>query len=311
MNRRNLLKGMLALPVVGALSSCYRDHKASHDGDNPRQRFTTLRIILAGGFAVVLQKNNSYRVRAFIPVDPHSMHQFYFQDRKDGRSQEKSYYFELLQDGLEISRRRPHIAKGFRDFDRETDLWCQENNFVVLDLPAPDRIRFTPPRLNVTFANPQPGGKTTGLMPTNHILEYKVAQPDRVRLLCQEFNDECAPIIENGVGKFYVGVGLPPGGDPGNKHAVDFFNFLIASSFPHLLPELKLASIGVPELPGQNDTDQDQDESPTPVRPRSTNMPAVPQLNTVAFRRTLPMPYLRESAYTVDCRVGGVIVTTP
>src|SRR5690349_1921953 len=73
MNRRHILKAMLSVPIAGALGGCrHTDHPSSRGG--------TLRVILQGPFAVVIDRKKNYRITAFVPYtegkDPINDHEF-------------------------------------------------------------------------------------------------------------------------------------------------------------------------------------------------------------------------------------------
>src|SRR5215467_6868914 len=105
MNRRNLLKGAVTIPIASALSSC--------KGESYKPSKGTLKVILYGPFGVVLQSGKDYRITAYVPSDPAHEHELRFRgpselhgsETKTGKS--PSYYFELLRDGLAIDRGSP------------------------------------------------------------------------------------------------------------------------------------------------------------------------------------------------------------
>src|SRR5215469_2746023 len=178
MNRRNLLGAMCTLPVAGVLSACKgeREHRPSG----------TLKVILNGPFGVVLDSAKDYRITAYVPTDPQHEHELLFRgpsefagkEAKTGKS--PTYYFELLHDGLDIDKGRPRIDQGFYDFNfphiGNWELPKDPAPFVVVDLPRPDYITFTPPALPLLF-----GGRST-LQPLDHILEYRMTEPEKVRV---------------------------------------------------------------------------------------------------------------------------------
>ena len=88
MNRRNLLKAIVALPVIGALGSC----KDKDDDDKSRRGPAAhqLQILLDGAFAVVIQHGKPDSILAFSPRDKKEPHQFYLNDPdlRSGRRQE-------------------------------------------------------------------------------------------------------------------------------------------------------------------------------------------------------------------------------
>src|SRR5262249_51914274 len=109
MERRSLLQGLLALPVVGAVDGC-RHQPYSDNFHSPEGRATTLKVVIEGAFAIVIQTNNRSRVRVFTPkqpttTEPKNRHKFSFLDgseRLDSkralepRELNRPYNFELV-----------------------------------------------------------------------------------------------------------------------------------------------------------------------------------------------------------------------
>src|SRR5215470_2713553 len=112
MNRRNLLKGAVTIPIAGALNACSREPEPSKPSRG------TLKVILNGPFGVVLQSAKDYRITAYVPTDPAHEHELRFRgpselagsETKTGKA--PTYYFELLRDGLDIDRGSPRVDQG-------------------------------------------------------------------------------------------------------------------------------------------------------------------------------------------------------
>jgi hypothetical protein len=189
MNRRHLIKGALTLPLVSTVTSCRR----SEENQPAAPSTGTLRVILQGPFAVVLDTKDNYHVTAFVPFDepfgedpnkPKCEHEFRFPSplRVDGSEagtcSSPGYRFSIATDGLETNRRRPRIDGGFYDFYLKHigEEWKKTSKqaFVNIDLPAPDAITFFPPALPILF-----GGKPTQ-QPLNHVLEYQMTRPEAI-----------------------------------------------------------------------------------------------------------------------------------
>jgi len=185
MNRRHLLKAMLSVPVAGALGGCRHEHTDPHRF--PPSRGGTLKVVLQGPFAVVVDTKNQYRIKAFVPYSNSNDHVFYappidrdddkfFQEKgKEGRNQ---YQFTLEEHNLETNERMPHIDAGFADFTLSVSGWqpSPDDYFVALDLPAPDLISYRIPAVPALLA----GDKLT-LMPTSHVLQYRVRDFDDLK----------------------------------------------------------------------------------------------------------------------------------
>lgn len=191
MNRRDLLQAMLAVPVVGAIGGCRHQNNDHHP--IPPARGGALKVILQGPFALVVDTKNHNRIKAFAPFDGDGKHEFRFGNPQDSfvsgegdRSKRNRFDFKLSADGLEIDERQPHIDAGFADFTLHTGDWepTPDEYFVAVDLPAPDRITFTPPAIPVLLPGFKPEtGPRFAMMPTNHVLEYSVREfDDKIKL---------------------------------------------------------------------------------------------------------------------------------
>lgn len=181
MNRRSLLQGLLALPVVGAVGGCrHRHHGGDHGG--PSARVNRLLVAVQGQFAIVLQKNNRWRVRVFTPADPDHMHTLQFpggseQFELKKESENRSHNFELATDGLKTSFERPEFHR-LGSLNVQTDQWCQENYPVTVDLPPPTRISSVLPLVRVVFEDGQ-----RGCMAVVRVLEYDVTDVSKVKMV--------------------------------------------------------------------------------------------------------------------------------
>lgn len=304
MNRRQLLKGLGVLPIAGAIG-------CSGESQKPGPRCHTLEITLEGAFAVVLrrQQKGPYRVTAFSPTSPTAPppgtdcpknlfpiepHTFSF----NGTPQPPgSYHFELSPEGLALTP-RPIIDIGFRDFTAETEHWRLAKNFVTIDLPSPKTISFYGEPDVVVFANP-PGGGRTGNMPSNHILEYQVEEPKAVKMRCSGLKERCepSPKSDSEVTRFSFAVGLPKLKDLDGSHAVRFFNYLLCGFFPELAKNYSISH-----------ADYGKSENPTGTRGAAVDE---------SHGRMIPAVWTNEQAprlltvsQVVDCKSGGIIVTT-
>jgi len=317
MNRRELLKGLGALPLVGVLQGC-----KPRESDNPstpkETKAHTLQILLEGAFAVVLQKQ-SQRLTAFVPLpDPDKKdleHYFCFNDPEDPKKlseKTKEFHFELSGEGLHTyysqDQKRninPYVNPGFADFSAEVDKWFLPPSLVVLDLPFPRSINFGGRPLDVRFG--KKALKPFGKMPTNYILEYRVDDQQKVKLKCNQGDMQCSPSphCPPGVLRYFFGAG-PINHDPKKRegHAIDFFNLVILKkAFPQLQEKYEIASI--------EPSDYEDPGVSSGLRPAAfkasegtspATLPAV--LSEGKAARLLPVASL------VDCQVGGILVRT-
>lgn len=330
MNRRNLLRGAMTIPLASAISACKREREPEPEPSKPSQG--ALKIILNGPFGVVLHSTQDYRITAYVPSDPQREHEFRFsgpsqvagRESKDDRS--PTYSFELLHDGLEVGRGRPRIDQGFYDFDfPHIGEWkLPDHPFVAIELPRPDFITFTPPAQPVFLDG------TITVQPLDHILEYRMSEPERVRFKSGEKEQRPMPCSEllkqyeqygSGEGKalsgsersqlrnmlemlrscgpsdlcLLFGVGLSPRqmGPDVEKHGIIFFNeVLLPTLFPGFPRRLHRISSSDCKPVGE-----DMMSSPAVV-------PAVWRYNTSGAR-------LLQVASVLDCHYGGSIGTTP
>ena len=180
MNRRHLLQAMLSVPVVSAIGGCRHEHRS-----NPHSvpaRGGTLRVMLQGPFALVLDTTNKYKITAYVPFTDDQTHEFRFLDPSKRRSSESEagkrnhYEFTLPKDYLEISDRLPNIDSGFQDVTLNVKGWKAhpEDYFVSIDLPSPDYISYVPPAIPVVMQDTE--APRLAMTPTNHVLEYRIRE---------------------------------------------------------------------------------------------------------------------------------------
>jgi hypothetical protein len=180
MKRRHLLQAMLTVPVVSALGGCRHEHR-----DHPRPlpaRGGTLRVMLQGPFALVLDTTNKNKITAYVPFTDDQTHEFRFLDpskRIDGErdpGKRNQYKFTLPENNLEISSRPPIIDSGFQDVTLNVKGWTAEPTkyFVSVELPTPDYITYVPPAIPVVMQDTEE--RRLAMTPTNHVLEYRIRE---------------------------------------------------------------------------------------------------------------------------------------
>jgi len=266
MRRRDLLKALATVPALSVFGCTLDDDK----GRKPPHKTTAgiLRIILNGPFALVLDEKQPGKITFFCPIDKKGLHRFYvnWQLKDDGKDPGHVYHLELPSQGLETSKKHPYVDQSFRDISFTTDVWKKQPYFVTIELPIPDSIGFVSPTEQVTFE-----GNRSGLMPLNNVLEYRMSDPDDVKIisknekigsqpvskLATEYdnycrknghkdrmtNEECSDLEnefkhwdEGDVRTFLLGVGVEDSVDKqtATEHAISFYNQLIADSFPNV-----------------------------------------------------------------------------
>ena len=259
MNRRDILKGLAALPMAGVLGC--RTEEKPEPPTSSEMKVRTVQVLLEGAFAVVLQKTQPNRLIAFIPRTESGQddldHNFYFNDPAKAKppitKDAAGYQFELSTNGLR-NYTDTYVNPGFQDFLASTEKWKLPPRIATIILPFPNSINFGGKPLDVTF-----NSKRTGLMPTNHILEYYVDEPEKVKMSCTELGGHCeaSPHCPPGVLRFFFGAAphVKHSDEKRLAHAVKFFNFILSSSFPDLVEKYSLAKIGLSE---------DESQTPTP-----------------------------------------------
>jgi hypothetical protein len=183
MKRRHLLQAMLTVPVVSALGGCRHEHRDKHNF--PPARGGTLRVMLQGPFALVLDTTNKNKITAYVPFtgpDDKKSHEFRFLDPskplsdEGGPGKRNQYKFTLPGNHLEINDRLPIIDSGFQDVTLNVKGWIAtpEDYFVSIELPAPDYITYIPPAIPVVMKDTDE--PRLAITPTNHILEYRIRE---------------------------------------------------------------------------------------------------------------------------------------
>ena len=208
MNRREILKTLAVMPLSSALASCREDRASPPPAPSKSDKIHTLQVLFEGAFTLVLQKNKPNRLIAFVPradQDRHDFaHDFFFNDPSTPKpvigKEPTGYHFQLSGDGLRTYP-ETYINPGFADFAAQTEKWRLSDRVVTVELPFPNSINFSGRPLHVKFAS----GKS-GLMPTNHVLEYYVDDAEKVKLMCSQLEGKCpsSPNCPPGVLRFFL-----------------------------------------------------------------------------------------------------------
>src|SRR4029077_4641379 len=197
------------------------------------------------------------------------------------------------------------VNPGFNDFSAEVGSWRLPPSLVVLDLPFPRSINFSGRPLNVKFG--KHALKPNGLMPTNYILEYRVDNASKVQLRCDNPEIHCSPSphCPPGVLRYYFGVGPTMGDAAGReRHAVEFFNFLMGAVFPELGQKYELVETEA--------SDYEEPGGGATAYPASFDLAAgqsASLIPAILSART-PRPRLLSVASLVDCQSGGFLGST-
>jgi hypothetical protein len=281
MNRRDVLRGLAALPIATALGASENKlHKNRHSNE--------LEIHLDGAFAVVIQENKSNSVLAFSPRPPkEEEHQFYFNGSRKPEASEKPYHFKLSPVGL-APVSKPEISPGLNDFSFKTERWRVGDSLVIIELPAPKRIAFSGHRSSVTFSDGRPA-----FMATNHILSYDLKDTKRPELECSDSSVRCDPSLDSfpGVTQVFFEIGPKRSLDfaESHAHAIKFFNYILRQSFPDLAEKFQL-------------------KEEYPAGPRKAHI--IPKMIPAVLQSGNDDQRLRSASYVIDCEYGGLLGST-
>jgi len=279
MNRRQALKLLAAVPIASILTGC-RERERDHEGEeHPAER---LEIHLDGAFAVVIRQNKANSILAFSPKPADVKHELHLNGNPRAEDTARTIHFDLQPDAVR-KEEQSDINAGFRDFYFQTDKWHVPDSLIVLELPCPKAITFSGRIVPATFAS---DGREVW-MPTNHILQYDVRRENKLKLTCRELGeDRCAPATDSpaGLTRYFFEVG--PARSTKN-HPVDFFNYILHTSFPDLEVRFSLSS----------KKSQDQ---------RTANTPA--HVIPAAWQFQYPEELFHTVTYTLDCSYAGPLV---
>ncbi|MBZ5523445.1 MAG: hypothetical protein LAP21_14515 [Acidobacteriia bacterium] len=307
MNRRDLLKGLGALPFASALG-CHRP--VTWSPPPTPSKVYSLQILIEGAFALVLQYHSN-TLLAFVPEPPPDRrelaHDLYFNDPKHPREPGR-YHFKLAADGLRPNSREypdPYVDAGFKDFYDTLENWHLPASLVVLELPFPQSITFSGRPLKSTIKN-HAGESRTGFMPTNRILEYFVEDPALVKMSCPELKGRCepSPHCPPGMLRYFFGVN-PVMDSPG--HAVNFFNFTMRTAFRELADQYQMIEIERKHSDHGSGPSHDK-TAPGDSNDQSNDKP--PRMTPAVYDETMQRARLVTVASTVDCQSGGITVNT-
>lgn len=279
MNRRQALKLLAAVPIASVLTGC-RERERDHEGEeHPTER---LEIHLDGAFAVVIRQNKANSILAFSPRPAGVKHELHLNGNPRAEDTARTIHFDLQPDSVR-KEEQSDINAGFRDFYFQTDKWRVPDSLIVLELPCPKAITFSGRIVPATFAS---DGREVW-MPTNHILEYDVHRDRKTRLTCRDLGeDRCAPATDSpaGLTRYFFEVG--PVRSTKN-HPVDFFNYILHTSFPDLEARYSLRSKSIGEQRSSIGTGR---------------------FTPAAWQFQYPEGLFQPATYILDCEYGGPLL---
>jgi len=296
MNRRDLLKSMVALPVATTLGCSTFTSKSQPTS----AMFTTMNLVFEGPFIFFM---DSPQVRVFAPkVDGHrylinnanAPESIYMLGGVAGVGDVQKTQYELPKgaDAFRLSANQLHLA-----------LNSEKSPFFTFVLPAPDRVvALSARQAEIIDAF---GNRRSAVMPTSYAFVYHVTDPAALALNPDAGWRPQAGAVSS-FANLVVAAGLPlDAQDPTGQHAHSAFAEL-KSYFPAI--SMELLSTGAE---AQSGTVEGLPES---LRRgdvlRQFENPAA-RMVTAAFTPPSQRARLLRSSYTLDCKSGGIIVTTP
>lgn len=272
MRRRDLLKGLFALPVG---TSSFSQARRSL-GVTPINQFE---LVLDGPFALVFQQNRPDRLSVFSPTEPNDLHAFFIEGQAGDSKKKHIISLNSGKGTLTASTRPPTLDPCLNPFSWHSD-WNSgaTDNLVELDLPVPNRISCDADTIT-------PGQFEDGTLvsiPQGHILQYDIHNTNLSVRDSELGNFKPAPSPNPNAIRVTIEIGLwlAGGNDPDSRglHAVGFHN-------DRLLPRFSKI---------KNDRDK--------------RLAAVGAL----FQIMQSKPHRRRQyTTTVECKTSGFLVTSP
>lgn len=295
MNRRELLKGIVSLPAVTTVGCSTFSRKPTV----APVAFTTMNLVFEGPFIFLM---DNPQVRVFAPkVDEHR----YMINNAD--APESTYMLSGVAGVGDVQKTQYELPKGADAFRLSaSQLQLALNNekapFFTFVLPAPDRVvALSARQAEIIDAF---GNRRSAVMPTSYAFVYHVTDPAALALNPDTgWNPQAGAV--SSFANLVVAAGLPlDAQDPTGQHAHSAFAEL-KSYFPALSmevlstgPEVQSGTVEGLSEPIHGTMSWQRESRPAKV------VPAVLTSKAAKGR-------LLRSSYTLDCKLGGVVVTTP
>jgi len=293
MNRRELLKAIVYVPIVGAVGCSTFSSKPT----SAITSITTMNLVFEGPFIFLM---DNPQVRVIAPnVDGHR----YLVNNADAAS--STYMLNGVSGPGDVQKTQYELPRGADAFwlsagQLHLQLNTQKVPFFTFVLPAPDRVvalRSREAEIIDAFGN-----RRSAVMPTTYAFVYRVTDPAALSLdpdtgwRAQGASSRFANLV--------VAAGLPLSAqDPTGQHAHAAFaelkSYLPAMSMQLLSTGAEVPSGTVDGLPrGIGSRNLAQRHESTILAP-------------AVMKSTNPRPQIRTVASLVDCQVGGVGVHNP
>lgn len=297
MNRRELLKAMVSMPIVTALGCSTFSSKPT----SASTQITTMNLVFEGPFIFFM---DNPQVRVFVPrVDGHrylinnanAAESVFMLNGIAGPGDAQKTQYELPRgaDAFRLSASQLHL-----------ELNTQKTSFFTFVLPAPDRVvalRSREAEIIDAFGN-----RRSAVMPTSYAFVYHVADAAALSLNPDTGWRPQTGTVTSRFANLVVAAGLPlDAQDPTGQHAHAAFGEL-KSYFPAL--SMELLSTGA-EVQSGTVEGLPQELRPGNMSQQRESQPA--KMVPAVLTPQTPRPRIVRTSAVLDCQTGGVIVTHP
>jgi hypothetical protein len=296
MNRREILKAMVSMPIVTVLGCSTFPSKPTGAATS----FTTMNLVFEGPFIFFM---DSPQVKVFAPkVDGHR----YLINNSEAA--ESTYMLSGVAGASDVQKTQYELPKGADAFrlsasQLHLELNNQKSPFFTFVLPAPDRVVALSAReVEIIDAF---GNRRSAVMPTSYAFVYHVADQAALSLTPDAGWKPQSGASTSHFANLVVAAGLPLNAqDPTGQHTHAAFaelkSYLPALSMEVLSTGAETQSGSVEGLPQGLRQGNISERHSQPAR-----------LVPAAFNAGTPTPRFLRTSYIIDCEVGGVIVTKP
>jgi hypothetical protein len=296
MNRRELLKAMVSLPVVTTMGCATFSSKPTMSPVT----FTTMNMVFEGPFIFFM---DNPQVRVFAPkVDGHR----YLIN--NANATESTYMLGGVAGVGDVQKTRYELPSGADAFRLSaSQLHLALNNekapFFSFVLPAPGRVvALSARQAEIIDAF---GNRRSAVMPTSYAFVYHVTDPAALALTPDTgWNPQAGAVSR--FANLVVATGLPlDAQDPTGQHPHSAFAEL-KSYFPAL--SMEILSTGPEVQSGTVDGLSESIRHGSLLRERENRAAT---LVPASLRMPASHARLRNTSAVMDCTIGGVIVTKP
>lgn len=294
MNRRDILKALVSMPIVTAVG-CSTFPKPNSDIATA----TTMNLVFEGPF-VFFMDNPQVRVLA-----PKVQGHRYLINNADAA--ESTYMLAGISGAGNVQNTQYELPKGADAFRLSaSQLHLALNNekspFFTFVLPAPDRVvalRAREAEIIDAFGN-----RRSAVMPTSYAFVYHVTDPASLLLTPDAGwkgpHGTASPFVN-----LLVAAGLPLSAqDPTGQHTHAAFEE-VKSYLPAL--SMQLLSTGQERHAGTVEGLPKELE----IGHTAQRFKQSPHLVSASLTQSSAKPHLLRTSYSIDCEAGGVIVTKP